>query len=117
MIVYDEKIKSSNIRGIAWAKGIGYVEFHGGRRFAYTMSLALFNDMKAAPSIGTFFSKNVKGKCPVSWDGYCCDNSPCKRDATVGAGAATIAFRICEECSKDPRFKDILFTPIQQGGR
>lgn len=113
MIAYDESFTSSNIRGLAWANDIVYVEFHGGRRFAYTMSLAMYNEMRAAKSIGSYFSKMVKGKRPVFWDGHRCDNSPCKNDAAYRAGPETTpAFYICDPCAKDPRFKNIVFTPL-----
>lgn len=113
MIAYDELFTSTNIRGLAFVNGVAYVEFHGGRRFAYSMSLEMFNEMRGAKSIGGYFSKMVKGKRPVFWDGYRCDNSPCKNDAAYRAGhAAMPAFYICAPCSKDPRFKDIVFTPV-----
>lgn len=117
MIIYDHDISSSNIHGLAWEKGIGYVEFMGGRRFAYTMSKEIFDQMRAAKSIGTFFSRNVKGKCPVVWCGFGCDNSPCKSDATLQGIVAGGKFHVCGPCSQIPRFAGITFSPIPEGGR
>lgn len=113
MIAYDAVV-SSNIRALGFEKGVGYVEFIGGRRFAYTMTKAMFDEMKAAKSIGSYFAKNVKSKCPVVWTGHCCDNSPCKANATLVAAANAPAFKLCDPCSKIPRFINVAFSPIPE---
>lgn len=119
VIAYDENITSTNIHGVAWDKGIGYVEFMGGRRFAYTMTQELFAQMREAKSIGSFFARNVKGKCPVVWTGYRCNNSPCTKDAHLqgspGNTPTAGIFRVCTECSKIGRFTGITFTAIPEG--
>lgn len=117
-IAYDEDIKSSNINALAWDKGVGYVEFIGGRRFAYTMDRTLFTQMREAKSVGSYFSRNVKGKCPVVWTGYRCDNSPCKSNAQVqghpGNVVAAGIFRVCPDCAKIDRFSQITFVAIPE---
>ena len=67
--------------------------------------LALFTEMKTAKSVGGFFSKNVKSKLKVVWDGFGCDSSPCQQDATLQAEVAGNKFRVCESCSKKPPFR------------
>ena len=114
-IAYDENFESSNIQGLAWQKGVGYVQFIGGRRFGYTMDKALFTQMRDAKSIGSFFARSVKGKCPVVWTGHACDNSPCKSDATLEGDNGAGKFKVCAPCSKIPRFAAITFSPIPEG--
>lgn len=111
MTVTYDAVHSTNIRALGYADGVGYVEFNGGRRFAYKMERGVFDQMKADRSIGGFFSKNVKGKHPVVWHGHCCDNSPCKRDATKQVAAGSPAFVLCDTCVKDPRFGQLVFVP------
>lgn len=115
MAIKYQDVISSNIRAVAWEKGIGYLWFGNGRRFAYTMAKELFDQMKAAASIGSFFSRMVKGKCPVVWNGWACDNSPCQENATLQAGEGkAVSFRVCATCSTAPRFEKITFTPIPE---
>lgn len=108
-------VASSNIRALGFEKGVGYVEFTGGRRFAYKMTKTLFTQMEQAKSIGSFFAANVKKICPVVWSGHCCDNSPCKSDAMLlGTVPGLPQFRVCEPCSKNPRFAEVVFTAIPE---
>lgn len=115
-LAYDCDLKSSNIHGLAYDKqaGLGYVEFNGGRRFAYAMPQKLFDEMRAAKSIGSFFARNVKGKCPVAWVGQCCDNSPCRENASLQGEVAGVKFVVCTPCSKAPRLHAITFYPFPE---
>lgn len=115
-IAYDA-VHSTNIRALAFNDGIGYVEFNGGRRFAYRMPRELFDKMKADRSIGGFFAKNVKGKCPVVWNGHCCDASPCQRDAEWKSIPPQREFTLCGSCFRDPRFRGIAFEPYVAPGK
>ena len=109
-IAYDH-VHSSNIRALGYANGVGYVEFNGGARWGYTMERGTFEEMKAAKSIGGYFSKNIKGKTPVAFRGHCCSNSPCKRDATKAVTGRQPGFVLCDECAKEPRFGQLVFIP------
>jgi hypothetical protein len=116
--IHYHDVTSSNIKGLYFdAKGkVAYVEFLGGRRFAYSMSKEMFDAMRDAKSIGSYFARNVKSACPVVWSGFRCDNSPCTEDATL---LGTIAgngpvFRACDACSKIPRFTGVVFAPLQE---
>lgn len=111
MTVTYDAVHSTNIRALGYAGGVGYVEFNGGRRFAYRMDRPLFDQMKADRSIGGFFAKNVKGKCEVVWNGHCCDNSPCMSDATKQVTSRSPSFVLCDVCAKDPRFGQLEFVP------
>lgn len=113
-IAYDQNFESSNIQGLAYDKkaGLAYVEFKGGRRFAYKMTATIFKEMRDAKSIGSFFAKNVKGKCAVAWVGACCDNSPCRDDATLQGEVAGNKFVVCESCSQIARMANVQFSPI-----
>lgn len=118
-IRYQDVIGSSNIRGLAWENGVGYVEFMAGRRFAYTMPFDLFEKMRTATSVGSFFARNVKGKCPVVWNGHACANSPCKNDATQvghpGNDARIGVFHVCDDCAATaPQLRAITFKPIPE---
>lgn len=119
-LAYDYDIKSSNIVALAYdqAAGVGYIQFGGNRRFGYKMPKTLFDQMKADKSVGGYFAKMVKGKCPVVWNGYACDNSPCQKDATLlghpGNDPKVGLFRVCEGCSKTPRLSQITFTAIPE---
>lgn len=117
MIVYDHDIKSTNIQAVSWQKGIGYIQFMGGRRFAYTMSKQLFDDMKSASSVGSYFARNIKGKCPVVWNGHACDNSPCQADAVMIGEVGGGKFHVCSACADHPRFEKVVFSPIPESGR
>lgn len=107
-------VESSNIKAIAYDKGKGYVEFLSGRRFAYEMPLELFNKMKAAPSIGGFFSKHVKNTCVVAWNGWHCSASPCQEDAAFASEAATVKFYLCAKCAELPKFTGIPLKPLEK---
>lgn len=110
------KQKSSNIEGLAYDQkgGVGYVEFIGGRRYAYSMAFDLFQQMQSAKSVGTFFAAQVKGKCQQVWQGERCNNSPCSNDAVHQSVAAGQRFCICEYCRENElRFRGIEFGPIQ----
>lgn len=113
-----QDVASSNIRALAFDKDVGYVEFGSGRRFAYSMNKKMFDELAGAKSIGTYFARNVKGKCPVVWNGYCCDNSPCKNDATKighpGDDAQAGLFHVCDACASVPRFQGITLKPIPE---
>ena len=111
-------VDSSNIAALAYDGATGYVQFTNGRRFGYTMPKALFDQLMAAKSKGSFFAKSVKGKCAVAFTGWKCDNSPCERDAVyVGRPAnnpAMPAFKVCRECAKNDRFHGINFSVIEE---
>lgn len=78
-------VKSSNISALAYADGKGFVEFHGGRRFAYAMPESLFEEMAGADSIGSFFARHVKGKFEVAATSMRCGHPGCGDDAVSGA--------------------------------
>lgn len=105
-------VVSSNISAVAYDDGKGYVEFHGGRRFAYAMPKAVFDEMLAAKSIGGFFAKGVKGKFAVAWTGQRCSNSPCEKDATQQGTVAGIAVQVCDACAGIPRLAGVTLQPI-----
>lgn len=107
-------VSSSNIQALAYADGKGFVEFHGGRRFAYTMPLAVFNEMASAKSIGGFFAKAVKGKYPVASTSQRCNLMSCRNDATLQPVESAGKFVLCQACSKDPRYGGIAFKPIEK---
>lgn len=114
MLAYDRNFTSSNIHGLAWANGIGYVEFAGGRRFGYSMPKTLFDEMRNAKSIGSFFARNVKGKCSVVSVTIGCNNSPCQADAALQGEIAGGKVHVCTACSKIPRMAQVVFTPIPE---
>ncbi len=74
-------VRSSNIAALAYADGKGWVEFHGGRRFAYVMPESLFTEMAEAVSIGSFFARHVKGKFEVAATSHRCVHPGCQEDA------------------------------------
>jgi KTSC domain len=105
-------VESSNIRALAYDNGVAYVEFHGGRRFAYTLPRKVFDEMTAAKSIGGYFSKNVRSKYAVYWHGCRCDLSPCQNDATVTGSVNGTKFSLCDECGKAARYSQVKLTPL-----
>lgn len=105
-------VVSSNIAALAYADGIGFVEFHGGRRFSYDMPKALFDQMAAAKSIGAFFAREVKGKCQVTGSSHRCSNSPCQTDATLAGIAGGVPFFVCDACRNAPQLAGIELKPI-----
>jgi KTSC domain len=117
MTVSYEDVTSSNIRAVGFEKGVGYIWFGSGRRFAYKMDRKLFDAMKAAASIGSFFARMVKKECPVVWNGWGCDASPCRNDATLvghpGNDPKVGTFRVCDSCAKTQgQLQNITLTPI-----
>lgn len=106
--VYKD-VLSSNIQALAYSDGNGFVEFSGGRRFAYTLPKTVFDAMMTAKSIGSYFAREVKGKYPVSWTGQRCNLMSCRNDATLEADGSK--FALCDSCSKDPRFSTTTFKP------
>jgi hypothetical protein len=104
-------VSSSNIQALAYADGKGFVEFGGGRRFAYTMPRAVFNEMESAKSIGSYFARNVKGHYEVAWTGQRCSLMSCRNDATLAGEVAGGKFFLCDACSKDGRYTGFQFTP------
>lgn len=111
---YIEVKNSSNVMGLAYdhVGGTAYVEFIGGRRYAFSMAHAIFDNLRTAKSVGTFFARNVKGKYPSPWNGQRCSSSPCQEDATLQGAVAGGVFWVCEKCSKLPPFVGIEFIPI-----
>jgi hypothetical protein len=110
-------VASSNIQALAYANGTAYVEFNGGRRFAYSMPRKVFDEMRAAKSIGAYFSKTVKGKYDVVWRGYHCDLSPCQNDATITGSINGQRFSLCDICGKDARYSNIELTAYNYTSR
>lgn len=107
-----KNVHSTNISALAYADGIGFVEFHGGRRFGYSMPLKVFEAMGAAKSIGGYFAKEVKGKYPVAVTAQRCNLMSCDRDAVLQGKSSTTTFVVCEPCSKSTHLADIVFGPI-----
>lgn len=109
-------VKSSNLKAIAFEKGAAYVEFVSGRRFAYTMDRAAFDAFKASEkdSIGSYFARHIKSKCPVAWNGWRCSASPCAEDATVQTESAGVKFYLCPACSKLPIFTRAGLPPFKE---
>ena len=106
--VYKD-VDSSNIQALAYADGKGFVEFNGGRRFAYTMPQAVFTTMAEAKSIGSYFAREVKGKYPVAWTGQRCNLMSCRNDATLTEVDGK--YHCCDGCSKSPHLAAIKFKP------
>lgn len=107
-------VSSSNIQALAYADGKGFVEFAGGRRYAYIMPRSEFNAMASAKSIGSYFARNVKGKYEVAGTSQRCNLMSCREDAVFVGTVAGGTFHVCESCSKDSRYTDFQFTPIAQ---
>lgn len=113
---YQRVLKSTNIEGLAYDSkgGVGYVEFIGGRRYAYSMPLGVFHQMQNSPSVGKFFAAQVKGKFQQVWQGQRCNNSPCSNDAEFQADIAGTTIRVCAYCREhEPRFRGVPFGGIQ----
>lgn len=105
-------VTSSNISALAYADGVGWVEFHGGRRFGYQMPKAAFDAIAAAKSIGSHFAREVKGKFAVASTSQRCSNSPCQADASLVGEAGGVPFFVCDACRKGERLAAIVFSPI-----
>lgn len=61
------KVKSSMISEIAYDKAAGtlHVKFPKGKHYAYSdVAPSLYESLKGAESIGSFFAQNVRGKFP-----------------------------------------------------
>lgn len=106
-------VSSSNIKRVGWDNGAAHIEFMSGRRFAYEVPKTVFDALVAAPSVGSFFARQIKGTARIASSGWACSNSPCLEDATVqGKGAGDGVFYLCAACQKLPRFARIEFAPI-----
>ena len=105
-------VDSSNIQALAYSDGKGFVEFGGGRRFAYTMPKSVFDAMMTAKSIGSYFAREVKGKYPVAWTGQRCNLMSCRNDATLTDAAGK--FHCCDACSKAGHLSTTTFKPYAQ---
>ena len=56
---------SSNIQSVGYDQGNLLVDFKNGRRYVYHgVSLALFNGLVHAPSVGKFFDQSIKNRYP-----------------------------------------------------
>lgn len=56
-------VKSSNIQSVGYAAGSLFVRFNSGTLWRYDeVPNTIFQAMKSAPSVGSYFFKNVKGK-------------------------------------------------------
>ena len=107
-------VTSSNINAMAYDRGTAYIEFRGGKRFAYSMPRKAFDELAAAKSIGTHFAKMVKGKYEVKWRGQRCDLMSCPNDATMTGSVNGQRFHLCDECGKDARYSNVTLTPLPE---
>jgi hypothetical protein len=107
-------VTSSNINSTAYANGTSYIEFNGGRRFAYSMPRKVYDEMLAAKSIGTYFAKMVKGKYVVTWQGQRCDLMSCPNDATMTGSVAGNRFCLCDDCGKAAMYSTVKLTPLAE---
>lgn len=111
--VYKD-VDSSNIQAVAYADGKGFVEFFGGRRFAYTMPKMVFDEMVAAKSIGSYFARNVKGRYEVAGTSQRCNLMSCREDATLQGDVAGGKFYVCGKCAKTGPYANTTLVPINQ---
>lgn len=107
-------VTSSNINATAYANGAAYIEFNGGRRFAYSMPRKVYDEMLAAKSIGTYFAKMIKGKYEVKWRGQRCDLMSCQNNATMTGSVAGNRFCLCDECGKAAQYSTVTLTPLAE---
>ena len=58
-------VSSSNISSIGYENGTLYVEFHGGRLYAYSgVPESVYRNLMAASSHGSYLATHVKGVYP-----------------------------------------------------
>lgn len=62
-----EIVSSSNIRSVGWEGGTLRVRFNNGRTYEYSnVSEGLFENLKAADSVGQYFNAYVKNQYPAT---------------------------------------------------
>lgn len=58
------KVDSSTIKSVGYDGGVMVVEFQNGHLYRYTVDQALFEAFASAPSKGSFFNQQIRGKIP-----------------------------------------------------